>query len=445
MNAKCKILTIQDIESLNKDSNIIYLKALYQCESIMYFDENDDLFYKDKVKEFYNYKSAFYLSFIANKDSLSNEYLQARKALYKTYQLIKQEQAEELQKQQQELEQELQGLDSKQRESKLQELQREQERELREKQRQVRTNKRNANNTNNLILESKDKNNAIIFLDSANSLSNLIHIHNDKIDIFTKDTSTIDIQRLESLINKYNDSFRDFNNTESNPIHNTQSDNDNIESKTNNPESNNQESKLTLDSLHSANIQIFLYSQLLQGSSESPNNPLFFGELDKEGVFIESKPVYHLIGEIDSNSIESTNNNKDSNNSLSTLQVFLGSNTLTLLNYSLLDSSLNIKLECNSSESKAIQEKEKAQREQQKQQDSQTQDSSLIAQNDKSQSTSMLHPILEDNEIKCPHNGVVQLKSNKGKSFTSKGIPMVLESDLLNSSIIGCAKSKKVA
>ena len=50
----------------------------------------------------------------------------------------------------------------------------------------------------------------------------------------------------------------------------------------------------------------------------------------------------------------------------------------------------------------------------------------------------MLYPILEDNEIKCPHNGVVKLKSNRGKSFTSKGIPMVLESDLLNASIIGC-------
>ena len=50
----------------------------------------------------------------------------------------------------------------------------------------------------------------------------------------------------------------------------------------------------------------------------------------------------------------------------------------------------------------------------------------------------MLHPILEDDEIKCPHNGVVKLKSNKGKPFTSKGIPMVLESDLLNSSIQGC-------
>ena len=50
----------------------------------------------------------------------------------------------------------------------------------------------------------------------------------------------------------------------------------------------------------------------------------------------------------------------------------------------------------------------------------------------------MLHPILEDDEIKCPHNGVVKLKSNKGKPFTSKGIPMILESDLLHSSIIGC-------
>lgn len=26
-------------------------------------------------------------------------------------------------------------------------------------------------------------------------------------------------------------------------------------------------------------------------------------------------------------------------------------------------------------------------------------------------STAFLHPILEDNEIKCPHNGVVKLKS----------------------------------
>ena len=418
MIAKYKTLTIQDIENLNKDSDIIYLKALYQCENIVYFDENNDLFYKDKVREFYNYKSAFYLSFIANKDSLSDTYLEARKALYKTYQLIKQEQAEELQKQQQELEQELQGLDSKARESKLQDLQREHIRKQREKERQEKFSNRNtANKDSHLILESKDKNNAIIFLDSTNSLSNLIHIHDERIDIFTKDTTTLDIQELESLITNYKQRYTESNNTESS-----------------NQKSHidcNQESKLTLDSLYSSNTQIFLYSQLLLGSSEAPNNPLFFGELDSKGEFIESKPVYQLSGETDYDS-------KDSKESFTqTLQVFLGSNTLTLLNYSLLDSSLNIKLKCNSSESQVIQEREKEQREQ-KQQESKTKDST-------SQSTAMLHPILEDNEIKCPHNGIVKLKANKGKPFTSKGIPLVLESDLLNSSIIGCAKSKKVA
>ncbi|WP_104717767.1 T6SS effector amidase Tae4 family protein, partial [Helicobacter trogontum] len=164
----------------------------------------------------------------------------------------------------------------------------------------------------------------------------------------------------------------------------------------------------------------------LLGSSESHNNPLFFGELDSKSEFRESKPIYHLIGEIDYDS-------KDSKESFTqTLQVFLDNNTLTLLNYSLLDSSLNIKLKCNSSESKAIQEREKAQRDK---------DSSSLAQNDKSQSTAMLHPILEDDEIKCPHNGVVKLKSNKGKNFKSKDIPMILESDLLNSFIIGCTNN----
>ena len=189
------------------------------------------------------------------------------------------------------------------------------------------------------------------------------------------------------------------------------------------------ETDITLNEIQTYEFYVYLDSYLLAGSKETPNNPLFFGELDKEGVFIESKPIYHLIGEIDSNSIESTNNNKDSNNSLSTLDVFLNGSRLTLLNYSLLDSSLNIKLECNSSESKEIAEREKTQREQ-KDQESKTQSP---------QSTAMLHPILEDNEIKCPHNGAVKLKSNKGKSFTSKGIPMVLESDLLNAPIIGCA------
>ncbi|MDY5186234.1 hypothetical protein [Helicobacter trogontum] len=136
-------------------------------------------------------------------------------------------------------------------------------------------------------------------------------------------------------------------------------------------------------------IYMSWFGLLLTGSKEFPNNPLFFGELNKEGVFIESKPVYHLSGEIDYDS-------KDSKESFTqTLQVFLNGDTLTLLNYSLLDSSLNIKLECNSKESKAIQEREQTQREQ-IQRDSNSIDSLT--------STAMLHPILEDDEIKVCYN-----------------------------------------
>ncbi len=358
------VLSMRDIDSLTKDSPIALLNALYQCQDFVFVDcRHNPSLTKSNITKTFGYKSSFYLSFITNKDSLSNEYLNARKALYKTYQLIKQEQAEELQRSQEELEQQLQGLDSKQRESKLQELQREQ----RKRERQERFSNRNtANKDSYLILESKDKSKRIIFLDKLDSntshisMSNLIHIHDSKIDIFIKDNTTLDIQELESLITNYKQRYTESNNTESS-----------------NQKSHidcNQESKLTLGSLHSSNTQIFLYSQLLLGSKESPNNPLFFGELNKNGVFVESKPIYHLIGEIDSNSIESTSNNRDSNNSLSTLQVFLNSSTLTILNYSLVDSSLNIKLECNSSESQAIQEKEKEQAQR---------DSSPMAQNDR--------------------------------------------------------------
>ncbi|AQQ60640.1 hypothetical protein XJ32_02810 [Helicobacter bilis] len=366
------------INDLDNESKLGYFYCLYQCNPLLVLDnENNTTLNSKVITQNFGYKDDFYLSFIVNKDSLNDTYLQARKALYKTMMNLRKEREQEYQKEQ----------------TRISQLSYEEYKEEQgKKERQERFSSRNTN-TNNLILESKDKNNVIIFLDSANSLSNLIHIHNERIDIFTKDTNTIDIQELAKAYQDYG---------------------------------------ITLDSLHSSNTQIFLYSQLLLGSKESPNNPLFFGELNKEGVFIESKPVYHLIGEIDSNSIESTSNNIDSNNSLSTLQVFLGSNTLTLLNYSLIDSSLNIKLECNSKESKEILEKEQTQREQ-------TQKESTPI--DSLTSTAFLHPILEDNELKCPHNGVVKLKSNKGKPFKSKGIPMILESDLINSSIVGCTNN----
>lgn len=180
---------------------------------------------------------------------------------------------------------------------------------------------------------------------------------------------------------------------------------------------------IDIQELESKNIdtiysQIYLCGIELTGGTES-NNPLsqyFFGELDSNfniGLD-ETQPTYHFSP-------------KDKENNLGTLTIFLNSCTLTLLNYSLQDSSLNIKLTLTNKESKEKQQQAKAKTKQQ------TQPEQL-----KPLSTAMLHPILEDNEIKCPHNGVVQLKSNLGKSITDKNIPFILESDLLYSSIVGC-------
>ena len=130
---------------------------------------------------------------------------------------------------------------------------------------------------------------------------------------------------------------------------------------------------ITLQDLYDYTIQVLLDSILLTGGTESnkPHNECFFGELDSKDSNLgldTLKPVYQLIGETDYDT-------KDSKESFTqTLQVFLDNNTLTLLNYSLLDSSLNIKLKCNSSESKAILEREKEQAQR---------DSSPMAQNDR--------------------------------------------------------------
>lgn len=179
---------------------------------------------------------------------------------------------------------------------------------------------------------------------------------------------------------------------------------------------NEEHKNISLEELQSYKPSLFLDSTLLTGSSEIETNPFLFGELDsKSNIGLdESLPIYHFSP-------------KDEENNLGTLLIFLNSCTLTLLNYSLLNSTLNIKLTLTHKESKEKQDKAIIQNKQ-KQHKEQS----------KPLSIAMLHPILEDNEIKCMHGGVVQLKSNLGKSITDKNIPMVLETDLLYSSIVGC-------
>ena len=174
--------------------------------------------------------------------------------------------------------------------------------------------------------------------------------------------------------------------------------------------------ELASKNIDTLNSKLYFMGIELTGSTESPN-PLFqyfFGELDKDNTIKQDTPSYYFSP-------------KDEENNLGTLLIFLNASTLTLLNYSLIDSSLNIKLELTNKESKEKQDKATMQREQ-KQHKEQL----------KPLSIAMLHPILEDNEMKCIHGGVVQLKSNLGKSIQDKNIPFILETDLLYSSIVGC-------
>ena len=79
---KLENLSLQDLQD---ESKLGYLYCLYTCNPLLVLDnENNTTLTSKVITQNFGYKDNFYLSFIAHKDSLSNEYLQARKALYKS-------------------------------------------------------------------------------------------------------------------------------------------------------------------------------------------------------------------------------------------------------------------------------------------------------------------------------------------------------------------------
>lgn len=170
----------------------------------------------------------------------------------------------------------------------------------------------------------------------------------------------------------------------------------------------------SVEELKSYKPKFFFHSTLLIGDSETPTS-LYFGKCDKSGRFEPLSPVYSLI---------------DLGEGRTHLKVFLDHQSLTLYHYSLSENSLGIKLECKSKESKEIEEKEKQRKEKER-----AQKETLIS----TPSLSAFTPMIEDDTLMCIHGGQVKLQSQKGARFKSKGVPLILESDLANSSITGCA------
>ncbi|PZT47120.1 lysozyme, partial [Helicobacter valdiviensis] len=107
--------------------------------------------------------------------------------------------------------------------------------------------------------------------------------------------------------------------------------------------------------------------------------------------------------------------------------MFYKNDELCLLNYSILENSLNIKLECLNKQS--LEYKDLSLNTLKEQESTQV---------NKKQSIATLHALLENQNLECIHGGKVILQSSKGKSFKDNNIPLMLESDLLNSSITGC-------
>ncbi|EAK4659555.1 hypothetical protein CRI60_09145, partial [Campylobacter coli] len=85
-----------------------------------------------------------------------------------------------------------------------------------------------------------------------------------------------------------------------------------------------------------------------------------------------------------------------------------------MLNYSIIENSLNIKLECLSKQS--LEYKDLI---------SNTLKEQKTTQVDKKQSIAKLHALLENQNLECIHGGKVILKSNKGKTFKDDGIPIM--------------------
>ncbi|HFN3211992.1 TPA: lysozyme [Campylobacter jejuni] len=367
-----------EIDTIDKNSSIAYLKALYQYENSIAINYNqEDLFTQATAINNLGYNSTFTKIFILDKEKLNDAYLDARKRLYKSINTLKEKRNEKIKDIQAYLDKEISLQDNLNNQS-------------------FNTKENDVNlilnevfnieqfydkNTNTIVL--KTNNIKIVFLDKVNlqdlqdnsnntsfiSMSNLIHIYDNHCDIFAKDRSVLDIKDIEE---KYQIDFK------------------------------------------SLDIKIFLNSTLLTGSNELPNNPFYFGELDQDNAIKQDTPSYYFSP-------------KDESSGLGRLSIFYKNDELCLLNYSILENSLNIKLECLSKQS--LEYKDLI---------SNTLKEQKTTQVDKKQAIAKLHALLENQNLECIHGGKVILKSNKGKTFKDDGVPIMLESDLLNSSIVAC-------
>ena len=225
--------------------------------------------------------------------------------------------------------------------------------------------------------------------------SELIHIYHKNCDIFLKNESTFDIVRVEEDINL---------------------------------------------SFKYLNAKVFMMSKLLTGGEEKEDYELYFKE-NKDKNDLENKEDANQAslslapknqaskdGQAGESYAAYIFQPRDTHSGIGGLNLLYKNSQARLLNYDIKEDSLNIKLKPASKKAKELK------------------GLNQIAPEDKTfdetavkTGLSYLHPVIEDDIITCEHGGRVVLKSARGRTIKSNGIPLILGCDFINLPIVGCS------
>ena len=224
--------------------------------------------------------------------------------------------------------------------------------------------------------------------------SELIHIYHKNCDIFLKNESTFDVVRVEEDINL---------------------------------------------SFKYLNAKVFMMSKLLTGGEEKEDYELCFKE-NKDKNDPENKEDANRVslslapknqagedGQGDESYAAYIFLPRDTHSGIGGLNLLYKNSQARLLNYDIKEDSLNIKLKPTSKKAKELKRLNQIAPE------DKTFDETAVKT-----SLSYLHPVIEDDIITCEHGGRVALKSVRGRTIKSNGIPLILGCDFINLPIVGC-------
>ena len=161
--------------------------------------------------------------------------------------------------------------------------------------------------------------------------------------------------------------------------------------------------------------RVYLGSMLLNTATEQSDYPLYFKN-EESGE------------EENSNPLSFTHQPRDEEKDKGRLSVTYKNSQASILNYSLLQKSLNIELKPINKETKESLEKANERLNLEKR-------SSVVSAG----GTAFANPIIEDDVVVCPHGGHVILKSRAGRSIRSDDQGVILDIDFINSPIVGCS------